>query len=146
MFDQVCFSLKPKGLQGFPRSKRLLKPSDFKTVFDARHLRRNRFFALHWKIQNPVSAIGQPAKPSHRLGVIVPKKLVKKAAHRNLLKRLCREIFRQMQKSAENFACLDIVLRLNAKLEPSNFPLPRKAIAADIEALLTGLTKPTASR
>lgn len=45
-----------------------------------------------------------------RLGLIVPKRLVKRAVLRNLLKRLAREAFRQSQASLPP---LDFVLRLS---------------------------------
>ena len=66
---------------------------------------RGRHFALHY---SPNSA-GTP-----RLGLVVAKKLAKRAVQRNLVKRLGRDVFRHAQASLPSY---DLVLRLSAKLD-----------------------------
>lgn len=70
-----------------------------------------------------------------RLGVVVPKRLVKAAVLRNLIKRLGREQFRLLRPQ---LPARDLVLRLNSKLQPFD----RKAVAAEIAKLLLKLTAP----
>ncbi|MBS1189872.1 MAG: ribonuclease protein component [Rhodocyclaceae bacterium] len=80
---------------------------------------------LHYR---PRDEEGAPA----RLGLVVGKKLLKRAVHRNLLKRLVREQFRLVRSGLP--AC-DLVVRLVAK--PVN--MDRKAIAAEIAGLFAKL-------
>lgn len=77
----------------FPRENRLLSPEDYDQVF-----------------KKPVRAGGKGLivlartnECSHpRLGLIVPKKVLKRAVWRNRVKRLVRESFRQAQDSLPN--------------------------------------------
>lgn len=64
-----------------------------------------------------------------RLGLVVGKKLLRQAVHRNLVKRLAREQFRRQH---ERLAGYDILLRLVAK--PGR--IDRAALAAEISQLL----------
>jgi len=72
----------------FARSKRLLKPGEFKQVFD--HSTRSSDSAL--------TVFGRPnALANARLGLAISKKQLKRAVDRNRIKRLVRESFRQHQ-------------------------------------------------
>lgn len=122
----------------FPRSARLLTPGDFTAVFEQRSARRGRFFHLHVGAAKPAVtpdtlAADPPTPPPSRIGIAVPKKLLKTAVHRNLLKRLARELFRQTRCRLDG---RDYVLRLAIKLDPKRQPLDRQALARDIRALL----------
>lgn len=125
----------------FPRSARLLTPGDFTAVFEQRNARRGRFFHLHIGAAKPAVApddalsADPPTPPPSRFGIAVPKKLLKTAVHRNLLKRLARELFRQTRCRLDG---RDYVLRLAVKLDPKRQPLDRQALARDIRALLAG--------
>lgn len=66
---------------------------------------RGRYFALHY-------CPGQV--DTARLGVVVAKKLAKRAVQRNLLKRIGRDVFRHARASLPAY---DLVLRLSAKLD-----------------------------
>ena len=90
---------------GFGSSLRLHKTDEFSSVFAFRRVLRGRHFALHY---SPNSA-GTP-----RLGLVVAKKLAKRAVQRNLVKRLGRDVFRHAQASLPSY---DLVLRLLAKLD-----------------------------
>ena len=90
---------------GFGSSLRLHKTDEFSFVFAFRRVLRGRHFALHY---SPNSA-GTP-----RLGLVVAKKLAKRAVQRNLVKRLGRDVFRHAQASLPSY---DLVLRLSAKLD-----------------------------
>lgn len=69
----------------FPRAARLTKPSHFATVFDSRQRLCGRFFCLHWR----ENGLGYA-----RLGLVVAKRVARRAVERNWLKRQIREQFR----------------------------------------------------
>ncbi|HET6720514.1 MAG TPA: ribonuclease P protein component [Rhodocyclaceae bacterium] len=119
----------------FPRRVRLLTPNAFTAVFEKRSVRRGRFFHLHAGADKTIAATGDlPASPPlARLGIAVPKKLLKTAVHRNVVKRIAREVFRQTRLLLDR---RDYVLRLAVKIDPKRQLLDRKALAQDIRALL----------
>lgn len=117
-------------MTGFPRAARLLVPTEFRRVFERRLASRGEYFMLH---QRPAEA-ADPVPPTRaRLGIVIPKKLLKTAVHRNLIKRLARECFRGM---ATRLPPADLVVRLARKIDPAAGPLDRRAIAADLRTLL----------
>lgn len=78
-------SIATASLHRFPRSARLLRRADFERVFAEGYRTHSRHFTLI------AAASPLPA----RLGLAVSRRNVAKAAGRNRLKRLAREIFRQ---------------------------------------------------
>lgn len=123
--------------QTFKRNDRLLKAGEFSRVFERRHVRRGRYFTLHWCERDP-------AESGDRLGVVIAKRLLKTAVHRNLLKRLCREAFRRRSPVRSGAPRFDIVLRLAVKLDPAAAGRERKALAADLVGLFNALACKTA--
>lgn len=109
-----------------------MKALDFSRVFERRHVKRGRFFTLHWRTRG-LDDCPEPAED--RLGVVIAKRLLKTAVHRNLLKRLCRESFRTRPRGTGVTVRLDIVVRLAVKLDASTASRQRKALANDIAAL-----------
>jgi ribonuclease P protein component len=109
----------------FPRSCRLTKTDEFSSVFGFKRALRGSLFLLHYLPRNDAST-------EARLGVVVAKKLVKRAVGRNLIKRIAREQFRQ--KRGQLPAC-DLILRLASK--PAR--LDRQQFAAEIVGLLEKL-------
>lgn len=77
------------GLTGdFARHKRLLKPGDFKQVFDYSTRSSDK----------ELTVFGRPnTLENARLGLAISKKQLKRAVDRNRIKRLVRESFRQHQ-------------------------------------------------
>ncbi|AEO07849.1 ribonuclease P protein component [Buchnera aphidicola] len=73
----------------FKRNKRLLYSIHFKHVFDKPCQKYN---TLEISILGRVNILGYP-----RLGLSVPRKNIKYAHNRNLIKRLVRETFRLLQ-------------------------------------------------
>ncbi len=69
----------------FPRAARLTKPSHYAAVFAGRNKLCGRFFCLNWLVND----LGQA-----RLGLVVAKRVARRAVARNRLKRLIREHFR----------------------------------------------------
>jgi ribonuclease P protein component len=70
----------------FSRSQRLLTPRDYKQVFDGASLKVSC---------KEVLILARPNNLGHaRLGLVVPKRQVRKANQRNRIKRITRESFR----------------------------------------------------
>lgn len=76
--------------------------------------------------------MGSAQGSTARLGVVVPKRLIKAAVRRNLIKRLAREQFRLL---LTQLPARDLVLRLAAKPGELN----RKELAEEIRKLLLKL-------
>ncbi|GLC97227.1 hypothetical protein Tamer19_66360 [Cupriavidus sp. TA19] len=77
-----------------------------------------------------------------RLGVVVGKKFAPRAAERNLVKRMARELFRQRR---DQLSGRDVLLRLQAKFPRAEFATRaavRRACAAEIASLLEVAAKP----
>ena len=88
----------------FPKRYRLTKTDEFSSVFAFRRAVRGKYFALHYC----PNKVGTP-----RIGLVVAKKLAKRAVVRNLVKRLGRDVFRHAQATLPHY---DLVLRLSAKV------------------------------
>lgn len=117
----------------FPKRYRLTKTDEYSSVFGFRRALKSPHFLLHYR---PRAEEEGENWSTARFGVVVPKRLVKAAVLRNLIKRIGREQFRLLRS---RLPARDLVLRLNSKLQP----LDRKAVAAEIEKLLLKLTAPT---
>lgn len=89
---------------GFGSSLRLHKTDEFSSVFAFRRVVRGKYFALHYC----PNKVGTP-----RIGLVVAKKLAKRAVVRNLVKRIGRDVFRHAQANLPHY---DLVLRLSAKV------------------------------
>ena len=114
-------------LQTFPRSARLTKTDEFSSVFSFKKSIKGKFLSLyylfdksaksatnfHEKFQN--FSENSENLISARLGIVVAKKMLKKAVDRNRCKRILRDIFRRHRFDLTNFAQVDIILRLNYK-------------------------------
>jgi len=112
----------------FPKRYRLTKTDEYSSVFGFRRALKSPHFLLHYRPRN-----GDEGNWA-RLGVVVPKRLIKSAVRRNLVKRISRELFRTLRGQ---LPARDLVLRLNAKLQP----LDRRALAEEIGGLLLKLAK-----
>lgn len=113
----------------FSRVSRLLKPSEFQAVFDARKATRGQWLTAH-RAETAIleSDLVQPGNRNGRLGLVVAKRLVPTAARRNLIRRIVREYFRT---HPEQFLSGDWIIRVHE----SPFPTPTK--------LRTGAVMPT---
>jgi ribonuclease P protein component len=115
----------------FPKRYRLTKTDEYSSVFGFRRAIKSLHFLLHYRPRSNESGEVIEVLPP-RLGVVVPKKLVKAAVRRNLIKRLAREKFRLLRSQLPSF---DLILRLAAK---PGIP-DRSALAAEISELLQKL-------
>lgn len=117
----------------FRRADRLLRPSEFSRVFTARRVIRGRLFSVHWSPND----LGRP-----RLGLVVAKKLVRRAHQRNLVKRIARETFR-LEKS--RLPACDVVVRLSAPIAEATRRMLREDLLSCFERLVREAGKCAAS-
>lgn len=117
----------------YPKAARLTKTDEFSSVFALRPRRRSTHFVLY------VRANG---RPEARLGVVVGKKFAPRAAERNLVKRMARELFRQRQ---DQLGGRDVLLRLQTKFPRAEFTsraAVRRACLTEMTSLLEVAAKP----
>lgn len=94
---------------GFGPERRLHTPNEFSAVFSSRRVVRGGCgspFILHFRL------LEQPGMS--RLGIVVPKKLVKHAFLRNAVKRQGREAFRLL---VNRLPLCEVVLRVHRPLD-----------------------------
>lgn len=97
---------------GFPKTKRLLSTAEFNAVFKkSNHRFRQDAFQLIARTQ---------LSSNSRLGLVIPKKMLKKAVYRNRLKRLIRDEFRRWHA----FQSCDVVVILRQKIAPETLYSP----------------------
>ncbi|TWG85314.1 ribonuclease P protein component [Cupriavidus gilardii J11] len=80
--------------------------------------------------------------PRARLGIVVGKKFAPRAAERNLVKRMVRELFRQRQ---DQLAGRDVLLRLQARFPRAEFrsrTAVRHTCRSELVALMEVATRP----
>jgi len=118
----------------FASEHRLHAAKEFSSVFAARRVLRGRNFDLHYHFKEEVSAESVRAS-SARLGIVVAKKLVRRAVQRNLLKRLAREAFRNARPTLPPY---DLILRLS-KPTAGLGEAARGLLRRDLEQLLNQL-------
>jgi ribonuclease P protein component len=94
---------------GFPSRVRIIKTDDFSSVFNFRKRISGHYLAIHYQY----NSLETP-----RLGLIVGKKIAKRAVDRNYMKRVLRELFRVNQ---HDIASLDLVVRVQRPYGPSEF-------------------------
>ena len=118
--------------QTFARRYRLTKTDEFSSVFGFRRAIRGKLLMLHYQPR-------PDGLNDVRLGVVVGKKLLKRAVDRNRVKRIVREQFR---RERPNLPACDLIVRLAAK--PA--PLDGKLVADDFLALLEKLRRTCAKK
>jgi ribonuclease P protein component len=117
----------PSGVdQRFLSAYRLRKTDEYSSVFAFRRAYKGRYLVAHYRPNELGTA---------RLGVVVAKKLAKRANVRNLVKRIVREQFR---KTRVALPPLDLVVRLHAPVNTAT----RAMINEDVAQLLGRLRAP----
>ena len=104
---------------------RLRKTDEYSSVFAFRRVVRGRFLSVHYRPNGLATA---------RMGVVVAKKLARRAVLRNLVKRICREVFRLQRHTLPR---MDLVVRLSAPAAGSS----RAELREDVLALLGRLPR-----
>lgn len=87
-------------MQNFSKTHRLIKADDFSSVFIFRKVKSGVYFKIHFKPNNLAHS---------RLGVVVSKRVHKRANRRNYMKRVIRELFRTSQS---NWHGNDVIVRV----------------------------------
>ena len=113
---------------GFGAELRLRQAGEFGAVFAHRRVLRGRLFDLHYRPNGGASA---------RLGLVIAKKLARRAVWRNAIKRVGREVFRFTRPG---LPAMDLLLRL-AKPVTAVDADARQAWRTDIGALLAKLPR-----
>jgi ribonuclease P protein component len=110
----------------FPRGRRIVKTDEFSSVFNLRPVFRTAHFVLYIRPNALLAA---------RLGVVAAKRLAPRAVTRNTVKRMTRELFRQMPLPA-----IDCIVRLskpvNTKTGPATTAGLRRVLHAELQHLL----------
>lgn len=101
---------------GFPPQLRLKKPAEYKKVFAKPVKSSDTYFTL-LAIKNDFD--------HPRLGLAIAKKNIRKAVHRNVIKRAVRENFRLQQQSLGN---MDIVVLARREAVDAPLELLRKSL------------------
>ena len=118
--------------QTFARRYRLTKTDEFSSVFGFRRAIRGKLLMLHYQPR-------PDGLNDARLGVVVGKKLLKRAVDRNRVKRIVREQFR---RERPQLPPCDLIVRLAVK----PVPLDGKLVAGDFLALLEKLRRTCAQK
>lgn len=117
----------PPGVdESFRYAHKLHKTDEYSSVFAFRRALRGRFYILHYCPNQGETA---------RLGVVVAKKLAKRAHTRNLVKRIAREVFRRHRAS---LPAHDLIARLHAPVSKAT----RAELHLDLLSLLHRLPRP----
>lgn len=85
---------------GFPKSRRLIKASDYQRVYQ--QARRGQYGPFSWSAHD--NELSHP-----RLGMAIPKRLVKRSVDRSRIKRLLRESFRAQQ---HDLPAIDVIVSI----------------------------------
>lgn len=116
---------------GFPPRFKLKKTDEFSSVFSFRRRIGGAFLAVHYMPGN----LDFP-----RLGIVVGKKLVRRAHDRNYIKRVLREIFRLR---SQNCPPVDMVIRVHKAFGPAEFAHVESEFAIAMDRILQNTRKTT---
>ncbi|MCB5185715.1 ribonuclease P protein component [Methylobacillus gramineus] len=113
----------------FTRRAKLLKTDEFSSVFNFRKRVSGRYIVLHYQCNTLGNA---------RLGLVVGKKVARRAVDRNYMKRVLRELFRVRQDQLQG---LDIVARPQKQFSAENFAEIQQEFIELVENLQRKLIK-----
>ncbi|MES2743085.1 MAG: ribonuclease P protein component [Pseudomonadota bacterium] len=114
-----------EGSHDFARVRRIVKTDEFSSVFRLRPAQKTAHFVLYTR-QNDL--------PHARLGVVVAKRFAPRAATRNTIKRVTRELFR-----VSRLPPLDCVVRLSKAVNSKDGPATTARLKAELRVELTRL-------
>ena len=107
---------------GFARERRILKADEFSSAFRFRPVQKTVHFVLYARANE---------LPHARLGVVAAKRFAPRAATRNMIKRVTREIFRQSE-----LMNVDCIVRLskpvNSKAGPATNAQLKRALREEV--------------
>ncbi len=105
---------------GFTKQQRILTPAQYQAVFEKRQSQHNSSFGIY---------VAKNDQTFARLGLVVSKKVSKKAVVRNTIKRRVRELFREQ---AADFGAIDYVVVAKTPLQQ----LAPKQFISELESVL----------
>ena len=113
------------GSHDFARVRRIVKTDEFSSVFRLRPAQKTTHFVLH----------AVPNELTHaRLGVVAAKRFAPRAATRNTIKRVTRELFR-----VTPLPPIDYIVRLARAVNAKDGPATTAALKAALRVELTRL-------
>ena len=113
------------GSHDFARVRRIVKTDEFSSVFRLRPAQKTAHFVLYTRLNQ---------LPHARLGVVVAKRFAPRAATRNTIKRVTRELFR-----VSALPPIDCVVRLSKAVNSKDGPATTKQLKAELRVELTRL-------
>lgn len=122
----------------FPKRYRLIKTDEFSSVFNFRKRISGQFLAIHYRLgycsgkNDTDHGVVMQSGVNARLGLIVAKKIVRRAVDRNYARRVIREWFRL---NLHQMPCVDMVVRVQRKFGRNE----RKALELECQGLLDKL-------
>ncbi|MBY0572091.1 MAG: ribonuclease P protein component [Undibacterium sp.] len=102
----------------FARVRRIVKTDEFSSVFRLRPVQKTPHFVLYARVN---------ALPHARLGVVAAKRFAPRAATRNMIKRVTREIFRQ-----SHLLNVDCIVRLSQSVNSKAGPATNAALKRNL--------------
>jgi ribonuclease P protein component len=116
----------------FARGRRIVKTDEFSSVLRLRPVQRTSHFVLYARANE---------LPNARLGVVAAKRFAPRAATRNMIKRVTREIFRQAA-----LVNIDCIVRLskpvNTKAGPATNAQLKRALRVEVLKLFVSHRSP----
>lgn len=109
----------------YSRDQRIVKTDEFSSVFRLRPVYRTAHFVLYARNNN---------LPQARLGVVAAKKLAPRAVTRNTVKRVTRELFRQVALPQ-----VDCIVRLSKPVNSKSGPATNARLKAQLREELSQL-------
>jgi len=131
-----------------PCAVRLHRPAEYVAALKGRRIARGQWLAIH--VPSPVSqASNQSAArksannaPCARLGLVIAKRLAKRAVTRNAIKRVLREAFRHVRHDLPPH---DFVFRLVSPVAPCSLTALKKQMRGEADVLLDQASRRLAS-
>ncbi len=114
-----------QGSSDFARVRRIVKTDEFSSVFRLRPAQKTAHFVLYTSVN---------ALPHARLGVVVAKRFAPRAATRNTIKRVTRELFR-----VTPLPSIDCVVRLSKAVNSKTGPATSAQLKAELRVELARL-------
>ncbi|MDP5008833.1 MAG: ribonuclease P protein component [Glaciimonas sp.] len=119
----------PSFPRDFSRARRIVKTDEFSSVFCLRPAYRTAHFVLYTRLNTLPNA-------QARLGVVVAKRLAPRAATRNTVKRITRELFRLT--SLPPFDCIVRLSKpVNTKAGPATTAALKRELRGEIKQLFS---------
>ena len=121
----MSFGKSGEGSHDFARVRRIVKTDEFSSVFRLRPAQKTTHFVLYTRLNQ---------LPHARLGVVVAKRFAPRAATRNTIKRVTRELFR-----ISALPPIDCVVRLSRAVNSKDGPASTAQLKAELRIELMRL-------